>query len=71
MTSPINEELSRRRLIYLIISIVFSLNCFVNLAFTAWKNSDDKLPISISNLDTWNLVSVGIALPLKKYLKPI
>lgn len=63
MTSPINEELSRRRLIYLIISIVFSLNCFVNLAFTAWKNSDDKLPISISNLDTWNLVSVGIALP--------
>tara|TARA_Y100000996_G_scaffold410211_1_gene392182 strand:- start:428 stop:1396 length:969 start_codon:yes stop_codon:yes gene_type:complete len=63
MTSPINEELSRRRLIYLIISIVFSLNCFVNLAFTAWKNSDDKLPISMSNLDMWNLVSVGIALP--------
>ena len=63
MTSPVNEELSRRRLIYLIVSIVFSLNCFVNLAFTAWKNSDDKLPISMSNLDTWNLVSVGIALP--------
>ena len=33
MSSPINEELSRRRLIYLIVSIVFSLNCFVNLGF--------------------------------------
>ena len=63
MTSPVNEELSRRRLIYLIVSIVFSLNCFVNLAFTAWKNSDEKLPITMGSLDMWNLVSVGIALP--------
>lgn len=63
MASPVNEELSRRRLIYLIVSIVFSLNCFVNLAFTAWKNSDEKLPISMGSLDMWNLVSVGIALP--------
>tara|TARA_Y100000389_G_scaffold159271_1_gene161043 strand:+ start:3626 stop:4576 length:951 start_codon:yes stop_codon:yes gene_type:complete len=63
MTSPVNEELSRRRLIYLIVSIVFSLNCFVNLAFTAWKNSDPKLPITMGSLDMWNLASVGIALP--------
>ena len=63
MSSPVIEELSRRRLIYLIISIVFSLNCFVNLAFTSWKNSDEKLPISMGSLDMWNLVSVGIALP--------
>tara|TARA_B100000941_G_scaffold290893_1_gene275649 strand:+ start:3045 stop:4025 length:981 start_codon:yes stop_codon:yes gene_type:complete len=63
MSSPVVEELSRRRLTYLIISIVFSLNCFVNLAFTAWKNSDEKLPITMGSLDMWNLVSVGIALP--------
>ena len=63
MSSAVNEELSRRRLIYLIISIVFSLNCFANLAFTAWKNGDDKLPISMVLLDNWNMASVGVALP--------
>lgn len=63
MSSVVNEELSRRRLIYLIISIVFSLNCFTNLIFTAWKNGDDSLPISMGLLDSWNMVSVGIALP--------
>ena len=63
MSSAVNEELARRRLIYLIISIVFSINCFTHLIFTAWKNGDEDLPISLGALDNWNMASVGIALP--------